>query len=129
MRILVMGNPLLPEDSLPLKLLPKLRKKFPNFEFVEFDPNEGLEEEAKKGPLTIIDTVQGIRKVSLLTEKDIPRLELCGRCSMHDFDLAWNLKLLAKLGLIGSVRIIGIPPKMNEKAAMAGITSLIPASA
>ena len=44
MRVLVLGNPLIPEDSLPLKLLPKLRKKFPRIEFVEFDPNEDIEE-------------------------------------------------------------------------------------
>jgi len=124
-RVLVFGNPLLGDDSLPLRLLPKLRERFPSAEFVEFDPEDGLEKEAKRGALLIIDTVQGIRKVSLLTEKDVGRLELCGRCSMHDFDLAWGLKILQKLGLLGEVRIIGVPARMGEKQALSAVSSLL----
>lgn len=125
LRVLVFGNPLLAADSLPLRLLPRLRRKFPGIEFVEFDPNEGLEKEAENGTLTILDSVDGVTKVSLFTEKDVGKLELCGRCSMHDFDLAWNLKLLKKLGLLKGVRIVGLPQKMEEKQALAGITSIL----
>ena len=125
LRVLVFGNPLLAADSLLLRLLPKLRSKFPAIDFVEFDPNEGLEKEAEKGTLTMLDSVDGIAEVSLFTEKDVGRLELCGRCSMHDFDLAWNLKLLEKLGLLNGVRIIGVPQNMGEKQALAGITSIL----
>jgi len=121
MRVLVFGNPLLPEDSLPLKLLPKLRKKFPKTDFVESDPEE-LEHESAKGQLIIMDTVKGIKKVTVLTEKDIDRFELTGKCSVHDFDLSWTLRILRKMGLVSEVRIIGVPSGMKEAAALEAVT-------
>ncbi len=43
MKILVFGNILVKKDNLALKLLPRLREKFPNIIFKEFDPTENLE--------------------------------------------------------------------------------------
>jgi len=117
MRVLVFGNPLLPEDRLPLKLLPKLRKKFPKIDFVESDPDE-LEVESAKGLLTIIDTVKGIKKVTILTEKDIDKFEISSKYTVHDFDLGWTLKILRKMGLVNDVGIIGVPSGMNEAEAL-----------
>ncbi len=125
MRVLVLGNPLIPEDSLPLRLIGRLRKKFPKIEFVEFDPNEDIEEEGAKG-FVAIDAVYGIRKVRMLTNKDIGRLELPPSASMHDFDLALDLKILAKMGMLGKVRILGIPPEYPEKKALAELARLLP---
>ncbi len=42
MHIFVFGNPLMERDSLPLQILPGLRKMFPSVEFVELDPSEDL---------------------------------------------------------------------------------------
>ena len=124
MRVLVFGNLLLGEDSLPLRLIGRLRKKFPNIEFVEFDPTEGLEDEAAKGILAI-DAVKGIEKVELITEKEMGLLEMPPSASLHDFDLAWNLKLLGKLKLLKKVRILGVPPEYPEKKALSELSTFL----
>ena len=64
-KILIFGNPLLKEDSLPLRLIDDLRKAYPEIEFREFDPNENLEKEGRN--LVIIDTVEGIDRVVTIT--------------------------------------------------------------
>jgi len=102
MKVLVFGNPFLENDSLPLKLLPKLRKTFPSIEFKEIDPTEDLDKQGRD--LVILDTVEGIDNVIELNS--IEQLYANKVYTMHDFDLAYNLKLLKKIGKIDSVRII-----------------------
>ncbi len=111
--IYVFGNPLVREDSLPLKLIDKLRKEFPSLQFKEFDTVEDFELEKE---LNIIDTVKGIKKVELI--EDIDKIITDKIYSMHDFDLGYNLKLLKKMRMIDKVRIFGIPSDMKEKEAM-----------
>ncbi|MBI2675275.1 MAG: hypothetical protein HYX24_02360 [Candidatus Aenigmarchaeota archaeon] len=112
--IYVFGNPLLKEDSLPLKLLPRLRKEFPDIDFVELDPSDNIHELGKE--LIILDTVQGIRKVEIIENTD--SIETGKAYSLHDFDLGQNLKLMKKLELIERIRIIGIPMGMNKNEAI-----------
>ena len=108
--IYVFGNPLVKEDSLPLKLVEKLRKEFPSLEFKEFDTVEDL----KLGKeLNIIDTVKGIKKVELI--EDVDKIITDKIYSIHDFDLGYNLKLWKKMKMIDKVRIFGVPMKTNEK--------------
>ncbi len=114
-KILVFGNPLVPQDSLALRILPSLRKKFPKIQFIELDGTDDLYEYGRN--LTILDVAAGIKKVSIVD--DLDDLELPRVVSMHDFDLSWNLKILLKAGMIDSVRIIAIPQKMAEKDAEA----------
>ena len=114
MKILVFGNPLVEKDNLALKLLPKLRKEFPQIEFKEFDPTENLEAEIENKKLFILDVVEGINKVILI--KDINKLQTNKIYSMHDFDLGYNLKLLKKVGKLKEVEIIGVPMVMGKEA-------------
>ena len=123
-KILVFGNPVFRADSLPIKIIPDLRKRFPQHEFKEFDPNENLEREGRD--LNIIDTIEGIDKVTLLT--DIDSIQSSPRVSMHDFDLGYSLKLLKKLGLIDSVKIFGVPMKINKREALRQLSALIASS-
>jgi hypothetical protein len=44
--------------------------------------------------------------------------EQAPRVSMHDFDALTQLKLLAKLGRINSVKILGLPPNMEPALAL-----------
>jgi Ni,Fe-hydrogenase maturation factor len=118
--IYVFGNPLVREDSLPLKLINKLRKEFPSLQFKEFDTVEDFELEKE---LNIIDTVKGIKKVELI--EDIDKIITDKIYSMHDFDLGYNLKLLKKMRMIDKVRIFGIPSDMKEKEAMKGLCDAI----
>jgi Ni,Fe-hydrogenase maturation factor len=118
--IYVFGNPLVKEDSLPLKLINKLKKEFPSLQFKEFDTVEDLELDEE---LNIIDTVKGISKVELI--KDIDKIMTNKIYSLHDFDLGYNLKLFKKMKMIDKVRIFGIPSNMKEKEAFEQLKKLI----
>lgn len=122
LKILVFGNPLVAEDSLPLRLMPTLRQRFPSVEFKEFDAAENLEDEGRD--LVILDTAKGPDRVVLL--EGIESIETGKIYSMHDFDLALTLKLLKKLKLVDSVRIIAVPAGYPEKKALAEVAALIP---
>jgi hypothetical protein len=57
----------------------------------------------------ILDTVEGIQDVALVEGDRIDGLVLSPRGSVHDFDLAFQLRYLRKLGKLGEFTIIGIP--------------------
>lgn len=118
--IYVSGNPLVREDSLPIKLMPKLAETFPELEFRELEPTENLPEQET---LHIIDTVIGIDKVRIID--DIDKIVTGKVYSLHDFDLGFNLKLMKKTGKLESVAIIGVPPHIDENAALDGIKKAI----
>jgi Ni,Fe-hydrogenase maturation factor len=118
--IYVFGNPLVKEDSIPLKLIDKLRKEFPSLKFKEFDTVEDLELGKE---LNIIDTVKGIKKVEII--EDIDKIVTEKIYSMHDFDLGYNLKVLKKMKMIDKVRIFGIPIKISETEAFEQLKKLI----
>ena len=122
-KVLVFGNILLKEDSLPLRIIPALREKLPGVDFAVFDPNEQLEKEGHD--LLILDTALGIKKVTLFSEKDLARLETEKRYSAHDFDLGFSLRFLLKLGKVSSVKIIGVPPRYPEEKAVEEIARIL----
>lgn len=111
-------------DSVPLRILGALRSKFPGIEFKEFDPSENLEKEGRD--LTIIDTAEGIEKVTVFT--DIDSIKVSNICSLHDFDLGFSLKLLKKLGYVDSVKVFCVPMDIKEDDALAQLTELIASS-
>jgi Ni,Fe-hydrogenase maturation factor len=121
--IYIFGNPLVKEDSLPLKLIDKLKKEFPSLRFKEFDTVEDLELEKE---LNIIDTVKGIKRVELI--EDIDKIITGKIYSMHDFDLGYNLRLWKKMKMIDKVRIFGIPMDMKEKKAFEQLKEIIKSS-
>jgi ADP-heptose:LPS heptosyltransferase len=118
--IWVFGNPDLKNDSLPFKILPSLKKHFPDTDFVIKDPNE--EWDLPKN-LTIIDTVHGLEKITVFTSLDqfanVPRL------SMHDFDLLTNLRWLDKINKLPPFTIIGLPPNMSQKKSAQAVIKLL----
>ena len=121
MKILVFGNPIVKEDSFPIKLLPKIREAFPEINFIEFDPTENLESQGEN--LTIIDTVKEIKEIQIIDSID--KIVTNKICSMHDFDLGYNLKILKKLGIVKSIKIIGIPEKISEKELLSQLQSIL----
>ncbi|MBU5689829.1 MAG: hypothetical protein QXM68_02935 [Candidatus Aenigmatarchaeota archaeon] len=120
-KILVFGNPLVRKDSLPPSLITTLQKKFPNIEFKEFDAVEDLQKEGRN--LYILDSVEGISKVELITNIDI--LEVNRILSVHDFDLAYTLKLMKNTNMIDRVTIIGVPINIDKQEAIDQVTELI----
>jgi len=124
--IYLCGNPLLPFDSLPLKFKSRLERAFPNICFKELDPNENLKPINKE--LVIIDTIEGIDEVKIIT--DIDQIQVTRLYSMHDFDLGFNLKLLKKIGALEKITIFGVPMKGDEEKILSQLitelSSVIP---
>src|SRR3989339_121351 len=110
MTIYIFGNPILKQDSLPIELLPKLKRRFPQINFVTKDPTENWTDDAKE--VTIIDTVAGISKVTVFHSLEVFQ-QNNPRIGPHDYDVYLDLSLLLKLKKIKSITIIGLPPKKS----------------
>ena len=119
--VYIVGNQLVDEDALPLKLAPLLRTEFPEIEFKEFDPTENLPEDTDE--LIMIDTVRGIKEPHVFT--DIDQFVNQATYSLHDFDLGWQLKLYKKLRMIDKVKIIGVPENGKLKETFMKIKGLL----
>lgn len=124
-RVSVFGNPDLPADSLPIRLVPKLAARFPDIDFVVEDPNElGIPETDE---WVILDTVVGLSEIREIRvdelSSDTPRV------TMHDYDLGTHLLLVRKLKPALSIRIFGIPENYEEDRALRGLTKLLETSA
>lgn len=115
MTIYIFGNPLVPQDSLPVKLLPELKKEFPDIEFVIRDPTENWTGDEKE--VIIIDTIVGIDKVTLFNSLDSFQ-QTGSRISLHDYDVFFDLALLLKLEKIKKITILGVPPTIGSKEAL-----------
>jgi Ni,Fe-hydrogenase maturation factor len=120
MKVLVLGNPLLKNDSLPLRLLPLLEKKFSSIEFVEADP---ADVDLEQGSLVIIDTAKGIKDVMLIEDAD--RLQDDKMLSVHGLGLAEQLALLKAIGRPVELKIICVPEKISSQRALEGITKML----
>lgn len=121
MRILILGNPLVEIDSLPLRILDRLKENFPKIIFQEFDPTENLESFGRN--LIIIDSAICLMEVKLI--QDLDQIYDEKKFSMHDYDLGINLKLLKKLHLIDSIKIIAIPSTYSEEKAFLEVSKII----
>ncbi|MFH1400289.1 MAG: hypothetical protein ABIH41_02110, partial [Nanoarchaeota archaeon] len=76
-------------------------------------PDLLLEEDGK---FVILDVVKGIKEPMVL--QDIEKLKTTKMVSLHDFDVAYVLKLLKEMGRLQDIRIIGVPDKGDpEKIA------------
>lgn len=106
-RVFVLGNPLETLDQSAVNLIPKLKKSFPNIDFVHFDPTEELTPDITYEELTIIDTVVGLKRVTEFNDSHF--WSLSPRVTVHDYDLPLFLGILKKLGKIKKLTIIGIP--------------------
>lgn len=129
MTIFIFGNPDLSFDSLPLRILPELKKRFPEIKFEFKDPNEEWEMPACAGrpeELILIDTVFGIKQARVFD--DLKHFENSPRVSLHDFDLITHLHHLRKLGKLKKIKIIGIPPTISEKEALEQVSTILRAS-
>ncbi len=109
--IYILGNPLVTEDSLPIKILPKLKQTFPSIKFVHLDPTEEILLQKDK-KMFIIDTIEGITNVTLFNS--LGNFEKSPRFSVHDYDLLLDLTMQKKLGKINEFVIVGVPQKGNS---------------
>ncbi|MEK7566431.1 MAG: hypothetical protein AAB494_02025 [Patescibacteria group bacterium] len=120
MIIYIFGNPEIEIDSLPLKILPELQKKFLEIKFEIKDPNEEWEIPEE---LTVIDTVLGIEEIRVF--EDLKNFSKAPNMSLHDFDAYSNLRYLEKLGRLKKIKIIGIPPTISQEKAVEEISVIL----
>jgi len=115
----VFGNPDLAGDNVPVKLVPKLRERFPDIRFSIEDPNEI--DLPKKGKWIILDAVRGLDRVSWISVDDIARSRNAGMTA-HDYDLSTLLLLAKKLDPSFEPHILGIPLGMPESVALRAVS-------
>jgi Ni,Fe-hydrogenase maturation factor len=108
MKIYVFGNAYVAGDGRAVQLARELEGDIEGISFVFVKPNEDLPFVDERHVI-ILDTVQGIKEVTLLEGDITDRLILGPLGSVHDFDLAYQLRYLKKLNRLGKVTIIGLP--------------------
>jgi Ni,Fe-hydrogenase maturation factor len=108
MKIYVFGNEYVAEDKRAIEVARELQGTIEGISFVFVDPNEDVPF-VNEPHVVILDTVQGIRDVTLVEGDGIDGLILSPRGSVHDFDLAFQLRYLKKLNKLEYVTVIGIP--------------------
>jgi hypothetical protein len=120
MDVWVFGNPDLPQDALPLQLLPQLKRRFPQHTFQTPDPNE---EWRIPDQLVVIDTVQGIEQVQTFSSLD--QFQNSPRVTMHDVDAGLQLKWLQKMGKLKNLTIIGVPMGGNPDRVLTDLVTAL----
>jgi Ni,Fe-hydrogenase maturation factor len=108
MKVYVFGNEYVAEDKRAIEVARELEDTTVGISFVFVKPNEDVPF-VNERHVVILDTVQGIQDVALVEGDRIDGLILSPRGSVHDFDLAFQLKYLRKIDRLGEVTIIGIP--------------------
>ena len=108
MNVYVFGNECVAEDERAIEVARELESAIDDISFVFVNPNEDAPF-VNERHVVILDTVQGLGDVALVEGEGIDGLILSPRGSVHDFDLAFQLRYLKKLGKLGEVTLIGIP--------------------
>ena len=118
-KVFVFGNPLVEEDSLALVVAERLKGKIAG---IEFEAVQSLDEIGKRD-FWVLDVALGLEKVELV--EDLEMLETGHPVSGHDFDLALELKMLKKVGRVGSVKIVAIPVGYELGKAVAEVKAVL----
>jgi Ni,Fe-hydrogenase maturation factor len=119
MKLYVFGNPLVKEDSLPLGMIEELKKEFPEIEFLGYDE---FQLDTPRN-INILDSAKGIDDVILID--DLDKIKLDRIQSLHDFDIAHELKLLKKLGRLDEIKILALPQGIKKEEAIGKLVPLI----
>lgn len=127
MKLLACGNPALSLDNLAFAVADALADDLADAGVgVEriTDPLQLLEHDL--ADCVLLDVAYGITEPALLT--DVDRLKLSRLVSLHDFDVAYFLKLLKELGKLDALRIIALPVEMPLEAARPAVQRLLPSA-
>ena len=108
MNVYVFGIEHVAEDKRAIEVARELQNTVASVSFIFLEDNEDVPF-ADEPRVVILDTIQGIQDVALVEEDELDGLLLSPRGSVHDFDLAFQLRYLKKLGKLGEVTVIGIP--------------------
>ena len=122
MRILVFGNPHLPDDSLALEVSKELSKD-DSIQHIEFKHSENLNDLLEENYDAILDVAYGVPKVVVLD--DLEKLREHKLVSLHDYDVAFFLKLMKAMGKLDKVNIIAIPITYDKQTAVRETKSIL----
>jgi hypothetical protein len=122
MKISIFGNKDYALDSSPLKIMPDLKARFPQFVFVAEDPNESNIPVGTEW--WIIDTVVGLQKVKILGLDDL-RKSIPDQVSMHSFDLGTHLFWINKLHPNLNIHVIGVPPQLSLTEILNDVSAIL----
>jgi len=120
--VLCYGNEFIKEDALAKEIADEV--KLPNVEFKKCDSVEDIFNYKDFENIYILDVVKNAKEVMLID--NIDKLNAPELFSLHDFDLAFFLKLMKSIGKIKKINIIGIPMKGDKKRIISEIQKLIP---
>ncbi|RJQ18155.1 hypothetical protein C4573_00345 [Candidatus Woesearchaeota archaeon] len=114
--VYVFGNEYLTEDNFAKEIAKDLQD-------VKLVYCTGPEELLDKKKVIILDVVKNIQEPMIIT--DIDQLKSRSIVSMHDFDVAFFLKLLKEMGITQTIKIIGIPQSGDKEKIIAKVKSWI----
>ncbi len=108
MKVYVFGGKDVPGDEGAIEVAEGLEGAVEGVSFVFVESNEDVPFLGEER-VVILDVVHGIGEVALISGDDIDRFAPPPRGTVHDFDLAFQLKYLKKIGRLGEVYVVGIP--------------------
>ena len=108
MKVYFFGNEYVAEDKRAIEVARELEGAVDGISFVFVGPNDDVPFVDERR-VVILDTVQGIREVTLVEGEEVDDFIMAPRGSVHDFDLAFQLRYLKKLNRLGEVSLISIP--------------------
>jgi len=120
MKMYVFGNSEIREDSIALRIVPQLKKRFPEVQFIL---HSSIDEIEPSHTICILDSAIGINEVLLIT--NIKQLKQSKSSTQHDFDISFQLQFLQKIGKIKKVNIIAIPTNFDEEKAVKKASEII----
>lgn len=103
--IFVLGNPLIKEDNIAIKVAEKLKGKIKGVTFKEIESIDAIPTLGKEWGA--LDAAKGAKKVEVIS--DLEKLQNRNAFTAHDLDFGFELKLMQKLGKIKKVKIIVVP--------------------
>ncbi len=119
MKIYCFGNEFIEGDTLAKELVDDIQ--IAGVQFIRANAPEVLFEEV--GKIFILDVVKGIDKLMIIN--DIDQLKAQTLYSLHDFDLAYFLKIMKTTGAITDVTIFGLPMQGDKEQLRKELTEKI----
>jgi len=122
MTVFCFGNEYLEIDSMAKEIGSKLK-----LDVVMCNSPEEMFDKEPKAPICILDVAEGIDRPMLLTVSQLSTQKLF---SLHDFDLAYFLKLMVEMGKVKEedVRIVAVPMGGKAEEWIASVEKLLTAN-
>ncbi|RKX63164.1 MAG: hypothetical protein DRP42_07935 [Tenericutes bacterium] len=125
MKLILFGNPAIQSDSLALKVGEQLKGNYDTTHLGSpFDLLTRIENDPSFfDDAVILDVAHGIDEPKLF--QDLDRLHTIRLGSLHDFDMAFFIKLLNRIGRLEPPRILALPVGMGVEEAAAAVEGFL----